>query len=393
MPNFAQIVMAWLAGEDVSSRKTQALFNRNRVRGGSGGRFGGRGGGMSGTRRMTFEGRTLLSYETWPLAVRTKAGAILLNGDAGPTMNTRMHQAVVRRVIEAAGQSHAYVPFTVLRQGRVRSRSIGGHPVELAIRPEDIEVVASTPARHVMTTLLRRVREGDRCYYSSACPHVLGDGRLQATRTHTHEVEVDEHFLGECLFRAQKRLFVAGLDRNDSLRRRTFFVARLPKRARAGAVAQALAALRPAGLPAKTPRQGEWFFAPVSKKRAGEIERLQREDRGRRGDRRVRAQVPIVAASGATQSHQKTTREILVGFRIGFPDASRRDWQYQNLRETQRHGRHVAARMYCNGAVFVKGQVRDVEHDLLVLPGWHRVVKNCADGSWGVDRRGGARVD
>jgi len=192
---------------------------------------------------------------------------------------------------------------------------------------------------------------------------------------HAHTVEEEQHFLGETLFmdRSTQRLYVCGLDRNDNPARRKFFLARLPIQQPGEAsvprtVDMALDTLRPIGIPATSPRQGEWFFVPITQKEM----LFPREPRESTAlevldsikDKMLDKQVPIVSADGHEQMANHGER-------------------------ARRAGRHVASRIQCIGdGVYVKGPIKDREHDTLYLQGWHRVVRNTADGAWSVDPTG-----
>jgi hypothetical protein len=176
--------------------------------------------------------------------------------------------------------------------------------------------------------------------------HERTDGRLY------HVWNTCVHWLGETLFTVEpltgfgiepvRRYYVCGLDRNDDPNKRHFYLCRLPEGNAPKTVDEALTMLRPAEVPEGSSRQGEWFFVP-----APELS-VRRKDEQK--------QVPIVADKGAEQ--------------IRGPVQARRR-------------RHVARRLYVNGAVFVRGKVKDAEHDELDLGEvWHRVIRNLADGSW-----------
>jgi hypothetical protein len=210
---------------------------------------------------------------------------------------------------------------------------------------------------------------------------------------HTHRVVENMHFLGETLFRArvlvgerhnadyQVRYFVCGLDRNDNPRLRKFYLAMLPivTGKPLTSVDKALDLLKPQEVKRfewqhkeVCPRQGEWFFIPV------------RTDH----ETAVILQPPKHPPKPVVLRKQETllSGDPVVQYNEG------------TILRREREGRHVVARIfivtdYCKGAkiinaVYAKGKVRDREHDLLYLDGWHRVVRNTAEGSWTVDKQG-----
>ncbi len=164
-----------------------------------------------------------------------------------------------------------------------------------------------------------------------------------------------KHFLGETLFRAGKHLYVCGLDRNDDPDKRMFYMCRLPASHKPKTVDEALEGLRPSDVPKGSPRQGEWFFVPQP------VVDLPTEAK----------RVPIKWDSPSKQ------RKVIA-----------------NL-EADRSTRHIAQEMcLTRGEVFVRGTIKDDEHDTLKLGKvWHRVVRNLAVEGWRYVAEKGARVD
>jgi len=262
---------------------------------------------------------TMLSYETWPVAVRQLykgKTVVLLNGDEGPTKSTREHTWALRMELRSGGIRHFTVPFAALNLAGIPDRDL-----------QNIEVVNTTPDREI--TKYRKSK-----YTKVPYPYQV-------------------HFLGETLFRYQDRMYVCGLDRNDDPARRNFYLARLPKHRKPRTVDAALAALRPKDVPADTPRQGEWFFVPVAENFTSKAAMM--------------SSLPILSD---TAEYQATAP--LAG----------------------RERRHVAHRMVLwQGRVYVRGPIRDSDHGTLQLGKvWHRVVRNLADGSWGMPTADGKRA-
>jgi len=286
------------------------------------------------------DGTTLLSYGRWPVAVKV-GKTIIVNGDNGPSMTTRSHQASVRDAVRDL--TTAVLPFSALDAARIELRHIS-----------QIKIIATTPDREIEKPVRRLNRETG----------VMEDS-VQLV-----------HFLGETLFLYDGRYYVSGLDRNDDPKRRNFYLARLPAGRKPKTVDEALNALRPKGVPDTALRQGEWFLVP-SDKRPKKVDVLKdRLDanprpvewlprpRGGREERPVFRGVPVISAKPA-EIHEALT---------------------QPRRFNGRGLRHVASRVYLNGAVYVSGMLRDIEHGHLKLGdgrGWFKVVRNLADGSWG----------
>lgn len=286
------------------------------------------------------------SYEAMELGRWLPDGTLLINGDNGASMRTREHQSALRSAVKTEKlERTAIVPYSALRAA--------------GVRPNQIEIVATTPDREVERTEVCR---------KASCP--------DPTPKHTHTKMV--HFLGETLFKVERRAwdpeldlytpyfayFVCGLDRNDDPMRRNFFLAQLPEGVKPTTVDDALNALRPNDVPADALRQGEWFFLPTDKKF---------------GASQVIKNVKAIAKS--------LTEDIAHGVPIVSDDSGT---QYQRLQEGgwnlyARRKRHRASRMVCSDGVYVSGMIRDEEHDLLRLGDgkqWFRVVRNLSPGSW-----------
>lgn len=288
----------------------------------------------------------LWSYEQMELARWLEDGTLLINGDNGESKKTREHQDELRSAIkDAKVERTAIVPYSALRAA--------------GVRPDQIEIVATTPDREIERTEVCR---------KTSCP--------DPTPKHTHTKMV--HFLGETLFKAARRAwddatnnyeyysvyFVCGLDRNDDPMRRNFFLAQLPKGVKPTTVDEALNALRPDAVPADALRQGEWFFLPTDKKFIGSQSIKDVKSIAKHLTEDVARGVPIVSAESKEQ----------------FQRLQEGGWSLFARRK-----RHRASRMVCSDAVYVSGRVRDDEHDLLRLGDgkqWFRVVRNLSPGSW-----------
>ena len=301
----------------------------------------------------------LLSYGSWKLAVRKADETIIVNADNAPTVTSRKQQRDFRSAL--GGNKHALIPFSALGA--------------TGILPEHVEVLDTTPDREIVSW--RRCPK-DPCWHTKN----RESDYVRFNEDGTHDLKCIAHFLGETLFAARRRfgtetrLYVCGLDRNDNPAKRNFYMAQLPEGAAAATVDEALALLRPPGLPEGTLRQGEWFFVPAPDVRAKEAEncRLIRQTPLSLWRDELAPGVPILTTDveeipGALNSHD-----------INF------------FARTGRARRHRATRMYVNGAVYVSGMVRDEEHNPLKLGNgktWYLVVRNLATGSWGA----GGKVD
>lgn len=309
-----------------------------------------------GAARFSYDEHGVLwSYEVMQLARWLADGTLLVNGDEGPSNMTKEQQRTMRAAIKRHPPAKvALVPFSALRAARVD--------------PRDVEIVDVTPDREIEQLVPCQ---------STKC--------ADAGTSHKHPRKV--HFLGETLFRvkhqewsdkanarvARHDYFVSGLDRNDDPARRNFFLAQLPAaRPAPKTVDDALALLRPKGVPEDALRQGEWFLVPApDKKFKSDLKKIIKDTVARSNTEDLKAGVPIVSDDSKEQ-----VERIKNG-----------GWSMHARRE-----RHRATRMVCNDAVYVSGMLRDAEHGALKLSDgktWHKVVKNRAVGSW----RAGGDVD
>ena len=323
------------------------LFRQNRTKDRAGRYLGyglRRGGPMAnrGSMRLWYDTQgQLFSYAMClGLWVQDRRGQrlFLLNGDGAPTKTTAEHQHAVRMYLEdvqreslnspltvTALRPHAIVPFSVLRSAGV-----------------DFDALTILDAT---TAKVRRREE----------PCRRNDCETKGSHTHPR----DDHFLGETLLRDRRgRVFLSGMDRNDAPSKRSFYLCQVP--GTPATVEEAIATLRPDGLPQDTPRQGEWFFVPEPGYRLAK-------------DALRTTYCPIAADTAEDQLSQMSM----------FVDTKRGKVIY---RVPSRAGRHVASTLVVNGAVYARGSVRDDEHTTLRLgPVWHRVVKNRAIEGWRYD--------
>lgn len=304
----------------------------------------------NGRDRMSYKDfTTLLSYEHWAIAKRLKDGTILLNGDRAPSPTTAKQMSAARSA--ASRYRHALVPFAALSGA--------------GLRPEDVEVVAMTTDK----TIRKWVKVTEKRAKNTGWPkRQREDGEW--------EIEIQQHFLGETLFKVGKDYFVTGLDRNDDPRRRNFFLAKLPW-GRPKTVDEALEMLRPKGIPENALRQGEWFLTPVEKinLNKGKVVKLHRRPWE---TSRVQPGVPL-ESDRAKDALNRVEKVKLVGKVIA--DSG----EEALVAASSRQGRHVATRMFINGAVYVSGMLRDTEHGSLKLGDgktWYKVTRNRSKGSW-----------
>lgn len=311
-----------------------------------------------GAARFSYdEAGVLWSYEAMELACWLPDGTLLVNGDAGPSLRTRDHQRELRDAIKRHEVAVvALVPFSAMRSARIDWRT------------HSFQIIATTPDREIEQLQICRNKK---------C------SEAGALHRHPHKV----HFLGETLFSVKRAhwdekrngyvsrydYFVSGLDRNDDPKRRNFFLAQLPaSRSAPKTVDEALALLRPKGVPEDVPRQGEWFLVPAPEKKFKPDQIIKDvKSVAKSNSEDLKAGVPVVSDDSKEQYER-----IKNG---GWSMYSRRD-------------RHRATRMVCNGDVFVSGMLRDAEHGPLKLGDgktWFKVVKNRAVGSW----RAGGDVD
>ena len=325
-----------------------AVFNRNVA---SGGWFGGglrRGGPIADAGEWQFwydDDGVFYSYKM-PLAqwVKNTSGekTLLVNGDGAPTVRTAHHQRVLRdALVKREWRNHRWHTGPTLVPHALVPFSV----LERAgIRPENVVITATTEERNLRRQVWRKNEEG-----------VM------------EKMWVSVHFLGETLFTnsATGRVYVCGLDRNDDPNKRSFYLAEVPVDGSAypSTVDEALMLLRPAKLSRSAKRQGEWFFVPVKSYKKPKIE----------GAVVYAKRVPIVEEDAEKQ----------------------RDGMHAGA--SFRQDRHVATEMVVNGAVYVRGMIRDAEHTALKLgKTWHKVVKNRAVAGWRYVSEGdarGSRVD
>lgn len=342
----------WLAGTDPA--KLDTVFNAGKTKSRQGTYFGyhmrrEEALAPKGTPRFSYDAKGFLYSYEMPIALRmTHKGKtfVLVNGDGAPSPATNKFMRQMRDRLSKWGWDkpnqppetlvpHGFVPFSVLEQAR--------------IRPEEVRVLATTPdkiqRRKVRT---KRNEKGWRWSWS--------------------------HTLGECLFEARGKVFVCGLDRNDSPSKRMFYMCQIPvpkdPKKWPKTVDAALERLRPEGLPQRAKRQGEWFFVPKPRYQPDP-----EDPKTLQGNR-----VPIVSEEPEDQASF---------FRDGQWDPSGVD--------PSRRNRHVASSLVVNGAVYAKGLITDAEHTALRLGSvWHKVVKNNAIEGWRYVPTGptrGARVD
>lgn len=263
--------------------------------------------GVRGT-QMSFDGDFIYSY-AMKLAYRLRVNErpfFIINGDGAPSSTTNRHQHTLHGALR--GEPHAFIPFSQLE--RVHTRV------------DAIQVIHTTPAQIKTEDFV----------------NAKGEKR---TRT--------VHYLGETLFKVNRRLYVCGLDRNDDPSKRMFYMCQLPTTHKPKTVDEALEGLRPKIVPKGSPRQGEWFFVPTDLRRKAELKKT-----------------PIWFASAQEQRAVVTPST-----------------------------RHVAAEVcFVENAVYVRGTIRDDEHDTLRLGKvWHRVMKNLATEGWRYVAEKGTRVD
>lgn len=305
-----------------------------------------------GTARVSYDAYGDVYSYGWRIAAQARdvrgERVYLINGDGGPTKASRAHQALLRGYVEREGwgedgadgvatrrveclRPHAIVPFSVLAAARVTLL--------------DLVVLDMTPAR-VVRREVPCTRRG--CTDGTGAPH-----------THT----AWDHFLGETLLKDRRtgNVYLSGLDRNDDARKRSFYMALVctgAARKKPMSVEAAINYLRPEGLPADTPRQGEWFFVPEPGYRPS-------------GDALRTPYCAVVSDDAARQL------DLMHRYETGGRTV---------YRVPGRETRHVASSLVVNGAVYARGVVTDAEHTRLRLgKTWHRVVKNRALEGWRYD--------
>lgn len=337
-----------------------------------------------GTMRMSYApqgiGVVLWSYEHFALAVRMPDGRIIVNGDTTRSMQTNDQQRALRAAVQNRIDVRSCIlSFSALDAAGIRDSQIQNIRI--------IHTTEDTTKKKLVRCTFKPKREGHTCRRT----HVQHAG----VRYH----EVTEHFLGETLFRYEGRSFVSGMDRNDPLSKRKYFVARLPKNALVNTVDEALEALCPKALRGRADvlRQGEWFFVPEPKLRPkpekvvtdlGLRRRVDPPTRRRWGSPPVETRYVDLKGVPIISNDSNVVQQELERFR-----ANRASLIFDRME------RHRATRMYLNGRVYVSGAVRDAEHAMTVLGDgktWYRVVKNTADGAWAAvptPEGGSGRVD
>lgn len=280
------------------------------------------------------------------LALRVP-GTIILNADLYPSRGRNDQIGEMQSFLRSAfvGQpkgSHVLIPFAALRPAHI--------PME-DIRFIDRTFDTYTKRRVVCQKKYCRERP---TYYHNAYEelHELPNGG--------HTVLHDIHRAGESFFSVGDRRFVCGFDRNDGLKRSSFYLTELPPSGKkAKTVDEALLTLRPPGLPETTLRQGEWFFVPTGIPTKDFGEEVRTEWHSKKG-------VPIVTADAEDLNRR---------FQQGDDEMDRR----------RRDRRHVASKVTTGRHVYAAGTVKDVQHDDLRLGDgkeWFRVVKNLAVNGW-----------
>ena len=359
MKDDREIVNDWLYGQPADPK------HWSKVKGGNKGGYSGRGPlfAAEGTIRLGYQGTPdkgmlLRSYDTFglgyrpPCAPETLPKTVILNGDGSPSKMSSRHQRAVRNTVDLHIIQRALIPFSALDLA-------GLHVFEL-------EILEVTPDRDIPREYW--------CSREHADYVVPSHGKRTRKGVEQHLHIRNEHFLGECLFKAKGRLYVCGLDRGDNATRRSFYLTRLPEGAKTRTVDTALKLLRPAGLSKLAVRQGEWFFDPqFNFKPTGEVFR-ESYVKGWWSDPKLITGVPCVSDQG------KDLQEHLIQ---GHPFP------------LEREKRHVAPQMTFDGErVYVRGCVRDTHHAFLSLGNvWHLLIKNRADGSWSLDPTKHAQVD
>jgi len=294
--------------------------------------------------------------------------------------------------------AYSFIPFSVLGYNTMDGSFMSWRHNDIAgLRFSDFDIVDATPDRKIIRTVTTRYKVpnrnakawGRKVYRmqeafddAMVCPKC----KQRFTREdHIHSEDMETHFLGETLFRVRLpdpvmadparryRYYICGLDRNDNPGRRNFYMARLQdtvliseaKRWPPQNVEDALHHLKPwqvieaekRGVTVR--RQGEWFLIPTDRN------------------------FPV--------KDKDLTKNLAITTDKAGPNDSFR-----------RVGRHMASRMLIlegapkdglsdndQSGVYVKGEIRDAEHDTTYLGDtWHRVVRNTADGSWSVDKNG-----
>lgn len=341
-----------------------------------------------GDRRFWYDDTTLYSY-AMPLITRLDVGKeiYLLNGDGAPTVTTAKHQGDLRRAVNRhlKRENWAIVPFSALESA--------------GIKPGELKIIHTTPDR--VETFWRRcaskycgLRDLDEYLKKNS-----SDTKWSEDKT-LHDHRGEHHFLGETLFKIQRsegwHYYVCGLDRNDNPRRRMFFLAQIPLGKKPKTVDEALDMLRPEEVALGAPRQGEWFFLPVDIKadRMGEVDWQKFFGLSAGEAIEIETEKTKIAKVDPEEAKYVYRRKA-----AWLRETKERRSVYASLDARSFDRRHYApiivhVRFKDQHEMFVRGCIRDAEHDTLKLAkGWHRVVKNLAVRGW---RAGGgqrARVD
>ena len=348
-----------------------------------------------GTRRYWYDDDQLYSYEM-PLICRIQHDGkdfYILNGDGAPSMKTAEHQRTLRGGVDrkVPREQWAIIPYSALRNA--------------GIQAWDVELIATTPDREIERWEVCR---------STKCGGLKGHWDKENVRkkgSDEHEVRHTTHYLGETLFKAKGKYYVCGLDRNDDPSRRMFYLAEIPAAKKAPkTVDEALDMLRPKFLDPEAPRQGEWFFEPAEFEKDPLLMTKEEWRKLLMTKEDFTVHIDRTKYYKLTAEEQKEAEKRSAGYRHR-PFRANSGRQYaQSLKERHNHyasldersdeRRHYAPviirlRFKDRVRMYVRGTIRDAEHDPLALPkGWHHVVKNLAVRGWRAGGKGQtARVD
>lgn len=332
-----------------------------------------------GTFRYWYDPDQLYSYQM-PLICRIQrkgSDFYILNGDGPPSKMTNGHQRSLRKSVneELLRSKWAIIPFSALDNAR--------------IRVTDVEVVDTIEDKEITRQELCR---------SARCP--------ETAPGHTHPRTL--HFLGETLFRVKRDrayiYYVCGMDRNDNPMRRMFFLAQIPKtRTAPKTIDEALNSLRPAFIPPDSPRQGEWFFQRVALRVDTMTEIEWHKALGLKKSDKVTIRVEKTEIAPLVEPVRRYGRAER-GEMAWARSQQDRDSHFASLDGRTQERRHYASKIVHvtvtsaagkeERTMYVKGQIKDAEHDTLMLKGWHKVVKNLAVRGWRAGGNGtGAQVD
>lgn len=172
------------------------------------------------------------------------------------------------------------------------------------------------------------------------------EGHHDFGRTDKNNRPVLQHFTGALLFNIDDTQFLADLDQNEiKMKKMNFWMSKLPKKC--SSIAEAYASLKPKEVAEaekfmgkECPRQGEWFFIPVSGSFKGDASK-QTESQGWGSNRQT---VAVLQAKG--------------------------------------NRAHYVSEMSLEG--YVKGRVTHggYEHEPINLKGWHKPIPNTAVESY-----------